>query len=102
MSKSLKVKRGFVVSKSGDKTIKVSIQTKKRHPFYKKVINKTWSALVHDEENSAKVGDEVIGRVVLLKTLANFKSYFCTDNSGAKNFMHSCLWVCHASLGDKD
>ena len=59
MSKSLKIKRGLVISKSGDKTIKVSIQTKKRHPFYKKIVSKTWSALVHDEENSANVGDEV-------------------------------------------
>ncbi|MEK9726545.1 MAG: 30S ribosomal protein S17 [Candidatus Margulisiibacteriota bacterium] len=60
MSKSLQKKRGVVVSKSGDKTIKVSIQTKKRHPFYKKVVSKTWSALVHDENNTANVGDEVL------------------------------------------
>ena len=59
MSKSLQKKSGIVVSKSGDKTVKVSVKTRKRHPFYKKVINVTWSALVHDEENTAKVGDEV-------------------------------------------
>ena len=59
MSKSLQKKSGIVVSKSGDKTVKVSVKTRKRHPFYKKVINVTWSALVHDEENIAKVGDEV-------------------------------------------
>ena len=59
MSKSLQKKRGIVVSKSGDKTVKVSVKTRKRHPFYKKVINVTWSALVHDEENAVNVGDEV-------------------------------------------
>jgi len=59
MSKSLKLKRCVVVSKSGDKTVKVSVKTRKRHPFYKKVINVTWSALMHDEDNSANVGDEV-------------------------------------------
>ena len=60
MSKSLQKKRGVVVSKSGDKTVKVSVKTKKRHPFYKKIVNVTWSALVHDEDNSANVGDEVV------------------------------------------
>ena len=59
MSKSLQKKRGIVVSKSGDKTVKVSVKTRKRHPFYKKVVNVTWSALVHDESNEAKVGDIV-------------------------------------------
>lgn len=59
MSKSLQKKRGVVVSKSGDKTVKVSVKTRKRHPFYKKVINVTWSALVHDESNEVKVGDIV-------------------------------------------
>ncbi|MGA0241456.1 MAG: 30S ribosomal protein S17 [Candidatus Marinamargulisbacteria bacterium] len=59
MTQQLKKKQGLVVSKSGDKTIKVSVKTRKRHPFYKKVVNVTWSALVHDEDNSAKVGDSV-------------------------------------------
>ena len=59
MSKSLQQKQGVVVSKSGDKTIKVTVKTRKRHPFYKKVINVSWSALVHDEKNEAKVGDQV-------------------------------------------
>jgi len=57
MSKSLQKKQGIVVSKSGDKTIKVLVNTRKKHPFYKKVVNMSWSALVHDESNSAKVGD---------------------------------------------
>ena len=59
MSKSLQKKQGKVVSKSGDKTIKVQVQTNKQHDFYKKVIKKTWSALVHDEQNKAKIGDVV-------------------------------------------
>ena len=60
MSKSSQKKQGFVVSKPGDKTIKVSVKSRKQHSFYKKVINVTWSGLVHDENNEAKVGDEVI------------------------------------------
>ncbi len=60
MSKSLQKKKGIVVSKSGDKTVKVSVNYRKQHTFYKKVINVTWSALVHDEKNQASVGDEII------------------------------------------
>ena len=59
MSKSSQQKQGLVVSKSGDKTIKVTVNTKKRHPFYKKIINVSWSVLVHDEKNEANVGDVV-------------------------------------------
>ena len=59
MSKSLQQKQGVVVSKSGDKTIKVTVNSRKRHSFYKKIINVSWSALVHDEKNEAKVGDVV-------------------------------------------
>ena len=59
MAKSLKRTRGVVVSKSGDKTVKVEVRTRKRHPFYKKIVNVTWSALMHDESNTAKVGDGV-------------------------------------------
>ena len=59
MSKQLKRRQGVVVSRSGDKTVKVSIQNRKRHPFYKKVLNKTSFLLVHDEKNEAAVGDTV-------------------------------------------
>ena len=38
MSKSLQQKQGVVVSKSGDKTIKVTVKTRKRHPFYKRLL----------------------------------------------------------------
>lgn len=59
MSKSLKKKQGQVVSKTGDKTIKVKIVSKKTHPFYKKIIKVTSFFLVHDHLNQAKLGDIV-------------------------------------------
>ena len=59
MSKSLQIKKGKVVTKSGDKTIKVVVNTKKRHKTYGKVIKTRWTALVHDESNTVNVGDEV-------------------------------------------
>ena len=73
MSKSLQQKQGIVVSKSGDKTIKVTVNTRKRHPFYKKVVNVTWSALVHDEKNEAKVGDTV--KFVSCRPLSSRKTW---------------------------
>jgi small subunit ribosomal protein S17 len=59
MSKSLKKTRGIVISRSGNKTVKVSVETRRSHPFYKKVVRVTWSALMHDEHNQYSVGDSV-------------------------------------------
>ena len=41
------------------KTVHVSTKITKVHPIYKKRYTRTRSYLVHDEEGSAKVGDEV-------------------------------------------
>ena len=55
MSKSLKKKQGqVVVSKSGDKTIKVKIVKKKTHPFYKKIIKVTWSFFIGSRSKKIK------------------------------------------------
>ena len=54
MGKSLQVKKGKVVSKSGDKTVKVLVQTSKSHKVYQKVMKVSWTALVHDENNQAR------------------------------------------------
>jgi len=51
---------GNVSSNKGDKTIVVTVNTRKTHPLYKKqyVISKKF--LAHDEKNEAEVGDRVI------------------------------------------
>ncbi len=49
----------IVVSKSGDKTVKVAISYKIRHPKYGKFINKRTTLAAHDEQNQANVGDKV-------------------------------------------
>ena len=59
MSKSKKLYDGKVVSKSGNKTIKVLTSRRKRHPVYNKVITLSSSYLVHDENDEAKIGDVV-------------------------------------------
>jgi small subunit ribosomal protein S17 len=50
---------GFVTSRSGDKSIKVTIPYKTPHPLYHKIINRKTVVHVHDEKNETKVGDKV-------------------------------------------
>lgn len=61
MSESTKVQtvRAIVVKKSSAQTIRVATKTTKVHPIYKKRYTRTRYYMVHDENESAKVGDEV-------------------------------------------
>lgn len=54
-----KVLVGNVTSRSGEKSIKVTVPFKVPHPRYKKVINRKTVVHVHDENNDAKIGDKV-------------------------------------------
>ena len=54
-----KTQIGFVTSRSGDKSIKVTIAYKTPHPLYHKVVNRQTVLHVHDEKNETKVGDKV-------------------------------------------
>src|SRR5882762_1557472 len=56
---TLKTILGFVTSRSGDKSIKVTIPYKTPHPLYHKVINRKTVVHVHDEKNETHVGDKV-------------------------------------------
>ena len=55
----LKTVTGVVVSNSGDKSIKVAIEFKVRHPKYGKYIKRRTKLSVHGERNSCGVGDLV-------------------------------------------
>ncbi len=50
---------GFVSSKMGDKSVKVTVPYKTPHPLYHKVINRKTVLHVHDEKNETKVGDKI-------------------------------------------
>ena len=50
---------GTVVSDKMDKTIVVAVETRVKHPIYKKTVKRTYKLKAHDEENSCKVGDTV-------------------------------------------
>ncbi len=54
-----KSRRGVVRKISGEKTVSVEVTRRTRHPLFKKVITITKRFLVHDENNSAKIGDVV-------------------------------------------
>ena len=49
---------GFVTSKMGDKSVKVTVPYKTPHPLYHKVINRKTVLHVHDEKNEAKQKNE--------------------------------------------
>lgn len=56
---SRKVRQGVVVSATNDKTIVVSVESRKPHPVYKKMISTSKKFHAHDENNEAGVGDTV-------------------------------------------
>ena len=51
---------GVVTSDKADKTIVLSVHTRKTHPIYKKQYSVTTKFIAHDEKNEAKVGDKVV------------------------------------------
>lgn len=50
---------GVVSSVKGDKTIVVTVQTRKTHPLYRKQYTVSSKFMAHDEKNEAQVGDKV-------------------------------------------
>lgn len=53
---------GRVSSDKTDKTIVISVASRKTHPIYKKQYTRNTKFMAHDEANEAKVGDMVIIR----------------------------------------
>lgn len=51
---------GVVSSSKGDKTIVVTVATRKTHPLYKKQYTHSKRFMAHDETNDAQEGDKVI------------------------------------------
>jgi len=68
-----KVREGVVVSDKMDKTITVAIEDRVKHALYGKVMSRTQRLKVHDESNSAGVGDRV--RVMETRPLSATKRW---------------------------
>jgi small subunit ribosomal protein S17 len=68
-----KTQIGFVTSRSGDKSVKVTVPYKTPHPLYHKVVNRKTVVHVHDEKNETKVGDKV--QVMETRPLSRLKRW---------------------------
>lgn len=55
-----KVRKGKVVSKMGIKSVVVEVSYREQHPLYGKIVIRRKKYHVHDESDTAKVGDEVV------------------------------------------
>ena len=70
---TLKLQSGIVVSNKMDKSIVVKIETKIKHPLYKKTIKRSKKYIAHDEQNECKVGDLV--QIAECRPLSRSKRY---------------------------
>jgi small subunit ribosomal protein S17 len=68
-----KEREGTVISHSTDKTAVVSVVERVRHAKYAKTVQRSKRLYVHDEENTAGVGDRV--RVVETRPLSKLKRW---------------------------
>jgi len=71
--RKLKNVTGVVISNSGDKSIKVAIDFKVKHPKYGKYVKRRTKLAAHDEHNQASLGDIV--EVVECKPYSKTKSW---------------------------
>lgn len=76
---SQKIFKGVVKNKVGDKSIKVASEKSYQHPLYKRTISHKKFFIVHDEENSAKVGDVV--KFKYSRPLSRIKNYILIKNN---------------------
>ena len=68
-----KERQGVVVSDVQDKTIVVSVERRTTHNLYAKTVTKSKRYHVHDEDNTAGVGDTV--RIVETRPLSKTKRW---------------------------
>lgn len=64
---------GVVVSRGGDKFVVVSVSRHYPHPMYGKVVRSSRKYHAHDEENAARVGDNV--RIVETRPMSSLKRW---------------------------
>jgi len=65
--------QGVVVKKAGDKTATVLVERRVLHPRYHKTVKRFKKYLIHDENNTLNVGDEVIA--VECRPMSKTKSF---------------------------
>lgn len=65
--------QGVVVSKSGDKSVKIRVERRVLHSRYHKIVKRFNNYQVHDEKNELQVGDKVTA--VECRPLSKSKSF---------------------------
>jgi small subunit ribosomal protein S17 len=71
--KQRKTIRGTVVTRSGDKSLRIELTFKVRHPVYGKLVKRTTRLGVHDEKNEAGIGDLI--EVIECRPMSKTKSW---------------------------
>lgn len=64
---------GVVTSDKMDKTITVSVESRRKHPIYGKFVKHTKKFHAHDEENQCNIGDTV--RIMETRPLSKSKRW---------------------------
>lgn len=64
---------GVVTSTSGDKTIRVVVDSMAKHPKYGKFVHRRTKLAVHDPQSTAKLGDMV--EIVACRRISKSKSW---------------------------
>src|SRR5437879_11441463 len=70
-------KIGKVVSTKMQKTIVVEVSRRVPHPLYKRIIGKRKKFYAHDEDGTARLGDEV--RIIECRPLSKLKRWQLMD-----------------------
>lgn len=68
-----KLVQGRVVSEANDKSIVVQVETRKQHPFFRKMVKRSKRFMAHDEKNECRVGDTV--RIMETRPLSRRKRW---------------------------
>src|SRR5215211_5853006 len=89
-----KTQIGFVSSRSGDKSIKVTVGYKTPHPLYQKVVNRQTVLHVHDEKNETKVGDKV--EIMETRPISRLKRWRVT------NIIHKAVTAEGTAISETD
>jgi small subunit ribosomal protein S17 len=77
MKKQRKIRTGRVISDKMDKTVIVQVETRRRHPRYKRVVTYRAKFKAHDDANTSSIGDLV--RIVETRPVSKDKRWRVTD-----------------------
>ena len=76
-----RILQGVVVSDKKDKTVVVKVERRFTHPVMKKTVRRTKNYHAHDENNAAKVGDQVF--IEESKPISKLKTWVLVDQAKA-------------------